>query len=145
MPHFRPTRVLIDGHQLVANFLALQKHLGSSVLAVVKANAYGHGATLVAGLLEPLGVAMFGVALVEEGIALRAAGVATPILVLSPTFDAAEAACLEYQLIPVVGTFDQLEKFSTLGKQRGGPVEVHLELDTGINRQGFTERHGRNC
>src|SRR5262249_54427048 len=74
----------------------------------------------------------FGVALVEEGIELRAAGVEKPILVLSPTFAGAEAACLNHRLQPVIGTFSALDAFSKLGT-----VDIHLELDTGIHRQGF--------
>ncbi len=135
MEHFRPTLALIDRAALADNFRALQAVAGTEVLAIVKANAYGHGAITAAKTLEPLGVAYFGVALVEEGIELRNAGISRPIVVLSPTFAGAEAACVQHRLQPVVGTFEALEAFAALGSKT--PVDIHLELDTGIHRQGF--------
>lgn len=137
MDHYRPTEAVISGAALVANFQAIRRATGTKVLAVVKANAYGHGAVTVARLLSPLGVAMFGVSLVEEGLELREAGITEPILVLSPTFSGAERVCVESELTPVLGTFRQLEAFDALGRERNEPVPVHIELDTGIHRQGF--------
>ncbi len=135
MDSYRPTEAVIDSAALAANFLAIRAATQTPVLAVVKANAYGHGAVFVARALAPRGAAMFGVSLVEEGLELRDAGITQPILVSSPTFAGAERVCVERELTPVLGTFAQLDAFASLGHTR--PVSVHLELDTGIHRQGF--------
>ena len=81
LPRIRPTRAEVDLGALVRNVRTLKAAApGAGLLAVVKANAYGHGAALVAPTLEAEGVALLGVALIEEGLTLRAAGVRTEIL-----------------------------------------------------------------
>jgi alanine racemase len=107
------------------------------VLPVVKADAYGHGAVLVARALEPEGAAGFAVALVEEGIELRRAGVTAPVLVLSPTPPGAEPALLECDLVPVVSGPDQLERIAAAGAAAGRRIPVHLKFDSGMTRLGF--------
>ncbi len=78
LPHIRPTRAEVDLGALVRNVRALRGVApGTALLAMVKANAYGHGSALVGRALEAEGVELLGVALVEEGLALRQAGVDT--------------------------------------------------------------------
>src|SRR3989442_1186547 len=84
----RPTRAEISEVALLANLRAARAWASpAELLAVVKANAYGHGAVHVARVLEDEGVAMLGVALVEEGIELRHAGVRAPILVMGGSYE----------------------------------------------------------
>ena len=97
----RPTRVEIDLEALKHNFHQAQQLAGpgQGVLAVVKADAYGHGAAHVATALQAAGVQMFGVAIVEEGVALREAGVVCPILVLGGLYPGQEKELLHFGLV----------------------------------------------
>ena len=117
----------------------------SQIWAVLKADGYGHGAAAVARTLEQAGVAGLCVALLEEGIELRNAGVACPILVMGGYYgryrDGVEAL-IENDLTPVVYAADQLERIaSTLRFVRGDHARqiVHLKLDTGMGRLGVRE------
>jgi alanine racemase len=106
----------------------------AAVCAVVKADAYGHGAVPVARALAAAGVDWLGVALVEEGIELRKAGISEPILVWGATYAAAFSKLVEYNLTPVLGRVDQ---FTSLAAVLGGAsVKVHVEIDTGMARTG---------
>lgn len=111
------------------------------ILAVVKANAYGHGALLIAKEAERLGAAFLGVATVEEGVALRQAGSECPILTLGSLYPFAEsfAAAIEYRLTLSVASraalaalLAILDKGSTLRRR----IPVHLKVDTGMGRIG---------
>jgi len=103
---------------------------------VVKADAYGHGAPAVARALDGV-VDGFCVSLVEEGVALRGAGVTRPILVMGPAQAGGYREMLEQHLTPVVSDRRDLEALHALGRRRGTPVEVHLKIDTGMNRLGI--------
>src|SRR5215475_13371455 len=104
----RPTWAEIDLAALAHNLRVIRKQVGPDVkiLAAVKANAYGHGAVECARRLEAEGVDWFGVALPEEGIELRQAGITKPILCLGGFWAGQEAACLENNLTPVVYRLD---------------------------------------
>lgn len=82
----RPTRALVDLDCIAGNLRAIRGHAGVPVMAIVKANAYGHGLVPVARHLQAQGVEHLGVAFPEEGIALREAGITVPILVLGGVF-----------------------------------------------------------
>src|ERR1019366_7509247 len=99
-PTGRPTLAVIDAAALRANFVRARAAVPSSVavLAVVKADAYGHGAALVAPILEAAGADWFGVATVEEGIELRDSGVPKPILVLTGAAAGDVGALREHRL-----------------------------------------------
>src|SRR5687767_3288566 len=105
----RPTFAAIDLAALAHNFSEVQRLCGdTAVLAVVKANAYGHGAALCAPALERASASLFGVALVEEGLELRGAGVRRPIVVLGgPYGDFSEV--LAHDLVPVIYGREQLD------------------------------------
>src|SRR5467141_3963099 len=94
----RPTWAEIDLDALAANFRIIREHVGPDVkvLAAVKANAYGHGAVQCARRLEAEGVDWFGVALPEEGIDLRGAGITRPILCLGGFWQGQERSCLQF-------------------------------------------------
>lgn len=132
----RPTRAEVDLSALAHNLSVARRIAeGTAVLAVVKANAYGHGAPLVARALEAAGVDMLAVALVEEGMELRAAGVRAPVLVLGGAYEnGGYEALLEHDLIPVVFREDHLTALARLAGR--GKVRVHLKVDTGMSRIG---------
>src|SRR6186713_26504 len=104
----RPTWAAIDLDALAANFRTVKQRVGPavSVMGVVKANAYGHGAVACARRLAAEGAEWFGVALPEEGIELRAAQIPGRILCLAGFWDSQAALCIEQQLVPVVYRLD---------------------------------------
>lgn len=134
----RPTWAEIDLDALAHNFHLIRDQVGpeTKVLAAVKANAYGHGAVECARRLEAEGVDWFGVALPEEGIELRKAGISRPILCLGGFWQGQEAACLQYQLTPVVDRLDETEVFDRAARDAGTVANVHLKIDTGMGRLG---------
>src|SRR5579875_1196495 len=136
----------ISETRLAQNLRVLEQAAGAdiSVLPVVKANAYGHGADVCAPALARAGAKWLGVADAVEGEAVRhalsAAGIAKErqpqILVMCGPLGEDERV-LEHSLTPVLWTRDQAEKLSAAAKQRGtGRVAVHLEIDSGMTRQG---------
>jgi alanine racemase len=134
----RPTRAEIDLAALKANLAsigALAPRAG--VLAVLKGNAYGHGAIPIARALEESNVRMLGVALVEEGLELRNAGVRAPILVLGGAYQGGYELLVEHGLTPTVFRADHLEQLAHVARARGAPVAVHLKVDTGMGRLGL--------
>lgn len=135
----RPTRAEID-LEAISHNLAVLRGLAApaKVLAVVKADAYGHGVVPVAARLEEDGVDGFGVALAEEGLELREAGIRAPILVLNGVYGTAHADVLEAGLWPVVYDLAQVEAFDRAAPDR--PFRVHVKLDTGMSRLGVPLR-----
>src|SRR5215210_6954666 len=117
----RPTWAEIDTDALAANFHIVKEHVGPdvNVMAVVKANAYGHGAVECARRLEREGANWFGVALPEEGIELRNAGITQPILCLAGFWEGQAELCLQHALVPVVYRLDILEAFDRAAHDRG--------------------------
>lgn len=135
---FRSTRVQVDLSALKSNLQLLKNWNGSDFFCpMVKANAYGHGAVYVAQAVSEVGVDAMGVALVEEGLELRMAGIETPILVFAPFDLAAASAMLTHQLTPVVSRFEDLEALASLKTKT--PLDIHIKFNTGMNRQGFDE------
>lgn len=134
MPH-RPTVARVDLDALTHNARLLQHVAPSAALcAVVKANAYGHGAVPVARALAAAGVPWFAVALIEEGAELRAAGITQPILALAGRFMESAPAAVELGLTPVVGRIADLRALSEAAGPKG--MDVHIEVDTGMARLG---------
>jgi alanine racemase len=135
----RPVWAEIDLDAIAENVRALRSVTApAGVLAVVKADAYGHGAVEVARAAVAAGAAGLGVALVEEGVELREAGIDGLVLVLSePVADAAESV-VQHRLTPVVytsGGIDALAK-AVASSGAGEPLGVHLKIDTGMHRVG---------
>ncbi|HEX5936997.1 MAG TPA: alanine racemase [Actinomycetota bacterium] len=129
---FRPTWVEVDLEAIRHN-ARLLKPPGSDLMAVVKANGYGHGDVEVARAAIEAGATWCGVALVEEGLRLRAAGVEVPILVLSELPAGSEAVALAHRLTPTLYTEPGLERLSAAAR---GRVGVHVKIDTGMHRVG---------
>jgi alanine racemase len=135
----RPTWAEIDLEALAANFRVIRDRVGPEVkvMAAVKADAYGHGAVRCARRLEVEGIDWFGVALPEEGIELRNAGVAKSILCLGGFWKGQERACLQYKLTPVVYRLDVIESFNRAARDAGVVADVHVKIDTGMGRLGI--------
>ncbi len=134
----RPTWAEIDLDALAHNFHIINDQVGPQVrvMAVVKANAYGHGARECARRLEAEGAEWFGVALPEEGIELRHAGITQPILCLGGFWQGQAAACIQQGLVPVVYRLDMIESLDRAAKDAGATVDVHVKVDTGMGRLG---------
>jgi len=134
----RPTWAEIDLNALAANFRVIRDHVGRDVqvMAAVKADAYGHGAVQCAQRLEAEGIAWFGVALPEEGIELRAAGITKPILCLGGFWKGQERACLQQKLTPVVYRLGMIESLDRAARDAGSVADVHVKIDTGMGRLG---------
>jgi alanine racemase len=121
---------------ILHNFNSIKQMVGVEVMAVVKADAYGHGMEGVAKALEEGGVQWFGVSEVEEGARLRQAGIKGSILVMAGiTGD--EEQCIDYELIPSIHNFDALEKYHRLLEEKGRTGRAHISVDTGMGRLGF--------
>jgi alanine racemase len=136
----RPVWAEISINRLIHNYQVLRAAAGDAgLIAVVKANAYGHGAPACAAALEAAGAQWLGVTNVEEGIAVREVRADARVLVMSGVWhDDAEAA-IAGRLTPVVweaAHFDWLEDAAMRRGERAQSVPVHLEIDTGMARQG---------
>lgn len=131
----RPTRAEIDLDAIAHNLQVVREHVRPArVLAVIKADAYGHGVVPVALRLQDEGVGGFGVALAEEGIELRDAGVTADILVLNGVYGSAHSDVLRAGLTPVVYDLDQVRAFAEAAGSR--EFGIHLKVDTGMGRLG---------
>lgn len=135
----RPTWAEIDLNHLATNFKRVKQRVGpvARVMAVVKANAYGHGAVACARRLVNEGADWFGVALPEEGIELRSAGITQPILCLGGFWPGQAAACIQHQLTPVVYRLEMLEALNQAAFNAGVVADVHVKVDTGMGRLGI--------
>ncbi|ACU53405.1 alanine racemase [Acidimicrobium ferrooxidans DSM 10331] len=132
----RPTEARIDLERLRANARLLAERAAPAALsAVVKADAYGHGASTVARALGDL-VDAFCVATVEEGLALRAAGVTGRVLVLSEPPESAVSACAASSLEPFVEHERFVEALAGAASALGREASVHIDVDTGMHRSG---------
>ena len=132
----RPTRILVDLGAIAHNLRAIRARVGVPVMGIVKANAYGHGLVPVALHLQALGVDQLGVAFLEEGIALREAGITLPILVLGGIFGPQAGDYIEHELEITVSSIDKLRQVEDAAQALGRKAVVHLKIDTGMERIG---------
>jgi alanine racemase len=126
----------IDRGALLHNARLARERIGSAeMLAVVKANAYGHG---MIGVAETLAneVQLFGVANLEEATALRAAGLRHPIIILGPALPSERSAIVEREFIPSISAVEEAEAFDRIG-----PVSINFKVDTGMGRMGVPEQN----
>ncbi len=107
------------------------------IMAIVKADAYGHGAVEVSKLLQEQGVNRFAVAIAKEGEELRANGITSPILVLGYTPRADIGALIENNLTQTVFSYDMAKTLSDEAGRLGKTVNIHIKVDTGMGRIGF--------
>ena len=138
----RPTRIRVDLDAISHNLRAIRERVAVPVMAIIKANAYGHGLLPVARHLQAQGVDQLGVAFVEEGIALRRAGITVPILVLGGMFGPQVAHFIEHDLEITVSSLAKLRQVEAAAEALGRKAVVHLKIDTGMERIGV---HSYSC
>jgi alanine racemase len=112
---------------------------GVRMLLVVKADAYGHGAVSLSKLAEECAVDMLGVATLDEGRELRSAGIALPILILSPVLPQELEGVLENDCAVTASTFEFAEAASRIAASKGVRCRLHVEIDTGMGRAGLSQ------
>lgn len=137
---FRRTFAEINIDHLQHNIQLIRKHLGPGrfLCPMVKANAYGHGDTVLAQILEKMGIQSVGVCLIEEGLLLRQFGVQARILVFRGFDRRGAAEMIQHRLTPVVSDWSQLQAIADVApKQPESAFKIHLKFNTGMNRLGF--------
>lgn len=140
MSHFmKRTWAEVDADNLGANYRAIRGvlHEGCKFMAIVKADAYGHGAPFVAGQLEALGADYFGVSNLEEALQLRQSGVTRPILILGYTPPEYVGEMIAQSIVQTVMSLPYAKKLSAAAVRAGGTLRAHVKLDTGMSRIGF--------
>jgi len=138
----RPTRINVDLDAITHNLQAIREHVRVPVMAIVKANAYGHGLVPVGLHLQACGVEQLGVAFVEEGIALREAGVTVPILVLGGIYGPQVTQFIANDLEITVSSLDKLRQVEAAAQALDRKAVIHLKIDTGMERIGV---HSYSC
>ncbi len=128
---------IIDLQALAYNFSAIKDTVGNAmIMAIVKANAYGHGIVECSLFLQAQGANYFGVALIEEAIILRNAGVTLPILVLGGVMVEQIPLFLHYDIEIMASSIDKLLAIDACATKHGKKAKVHLKIDTGLGRIG---------
>lgn len=135
----RPVWAEIDLGNICCNLKAIQKWAGPDVhvMAVVKAEAYGHGAIRVAQAAREAGASWFGVSMPEEGIALRQAGITEPILIFGPLQPEQAGPVVQHDLTATLSSLEAAEALSQEAKARERTAKVHVKIDTGMGRVGI--------
>ncbi len=133
----RPTYAVVDLGAIQHNLKRMKEISGAPVMAVVKANAYGHGAVEVAQAASEAGVGWFGVAFAAEGIALRQAGLQGNILVLGYTQAAQAGEAIEHDLALTVYDLDLAREYAAAAQALGKRARLHVKVDTGMGRLGL--------
>jgi len=141
----RPTVATVDLGALEQNLRSCRSFIGESVkvMAVVKADAYGHGAVECAKRLSDAGAEWLAVALVEEGIELRAAGINEPVLCLGGFWPEQTGDLLDHGLVPTIFDIEAATELNEACEARSRFADVHIKIDTGMGRVGvpFSETH----
>jgi len=133
----RPTVVEVSLARLAENYRAIAAAVApAAVMPILKANAYGHGMIAVARHLAGLGVTSFGVAFLEEAVALREAGVTVPILVMGGILGDQIPIFLRHGLTLTASSVDKLRAIDDAARELGVRAKVHLKIDTGMERIG---------
>ena len=130
----------IDIHAILHNLGECKRRIpeGTKVLAVIKADGYGHGAVELAHQLEGE-VDYFGVAVIEEAVELRRAGIKKPILILGYTSPSQDDLLINYDITQNIYTYDMAKRLSDRAVALGKTVRFHIGLDTGMSRVGFQD------
>lgn len=130
------------------NLFALKENLkklrdctstGTDIMAVIKADAYGHGALKVAHLYRDEGISRFAVALIQEGIELRENGINEQILIIGPILEDEISELIRYNLTPTISSYYQAKKLNDIVAlhDKKKKLNIHIEIDTGMGRLGF--------
>lgn len=138
---FRPTWVEISASEFTHNLTQIKRIVGPRVglLAVLKADAYGHGAVPLARYALKAGVSRLGVSSIEEGLVLREAGVKAPILIMGSLYPLNNLkAAFEYDLTPTIASLEAYAAFKRFSVSRKKKPVFHLKVDTGMGRIGVS-------
>ena len=140
------TRMNVDLNAIISNYHAVCCYASPArVFAVVKSEAYGHGAVPVARALQSVGCHRFAVAMVDEGIQLRRAEIAGEIMVMGAILPEQMAIMAEHDLIPVLPDRERLEKWQETAKAQGKRLPYHIKVDVGLGRMGFMPEEGSSA
>lgn len=138
----RPTHLRIDLDALDHNLGVVRRHTrGARIMAILKADAYGHGLVTAARKFADLGIDFFGVAFLEEAVKLRQAGIEAPILVLGGLVGYQVKHFLDYHLDITASSLHKSQQISEEAQRMGRTARVHLKIDTGMNRIGVRARN----
>lgn len=131
----------IDLDAIKKNVEEVKKAVGDStkVMAIIKADGYGHGSVPCAKALTKIGVDAFGVAIIEEGVILRKNGVKQPILILGYTSEYQMSRMIQYQLTQTVFELEMAKNISKYAVALNKKAKIHIKIDTGMNRIGFKD------
>lgn len=128
----------------VSSRIPVTKRHCPELLAVVKAEAYGHGMWPIVKRLDKLGIDFFGVSDVAEGVFLRWQGIKRPILLFESTLPRSIQPVVNYNLIPTICTLDYAQKLNRYAKSRRKRIDVHVKVDTGMGRLGVVYGEARS-
>jgi alanine racemase len=142
MENIRPVWLEINLDSIAHNVKKIRQIVGENtqIIAVVKANAYGHGAIEVSETLLENGVTMLGVGVIEEGIVLREAGIKAPILVCGLTKDDQFESLIMHNLTATVCDLKAVKTLSRIANKNKKRARVHIKIDTGMGRLGIPSR-----
>ncbi len=134
----RPTFAEIDLDALALNFHSVKSFLDSDIqyMAVVKADAYGHGAVECSRRLEREGVDWFGVASPSEAVKLRLSGITKPILCFGGPWPGEEGQLIEFTITPVIFDLGYADRLARAARERALKTKIHVEIETGMGRVG---------
>lgn len=137
--NFRPSRIEIDLDKLASNIKNIRKKIKkeSLLMAIVKADAYGHGSIMCSKIFLENGADRLGVSTIEEGVELRKAGIKEPILILNYIPKNQLQYLIKYDLIATIYNLNTARSLNNLAREAGKIVDIHIKLDTGMNRLGF--------
>lgn len=139
----RVTAMDIDLDRLVANYAAVCAHVApASVTAVVKSEAYGHGAVPCARALQEAGCRRFAVAMVDEGIQLRNAGIEGEIMIMGATLPEQFPAMATWNFVPVLPDTERMRLWDDEAARAGRPLPYHIKVDVGLGRMGSLPDRG---
>ena len=135
----RPAWIEVNLSAIAKNISAVRQFVSptTQVMAIVKANAYGHGLIPASKAAIQGGASALGVALLQEGIALRNAGITAPVVVLAPTMPEQADSIVAHNLSQTIGHPDAIPPIEAAAKRRNTRARIHLKIDTGMGRLGL--------
>ena len=143
MKKFERVKAVVSLDAIAHNFAEMKKNIakGTKIVAVIKADGYGHGAEAIARLIEDYDYIWgFAVATPEEALQLRTFGVKKPILILGIVFEEYFTEMIAKEIRLTVCTYEMAQKLSEEAQRQGRDVHIHIGLDTGMSRIGFADR-----
>ena len=132
----RPTKIVVNLEKLKKNYLSIKNKVNRKILALVKADAYGHGLVKCSKALQDIGVDYLGTASLEEGVTLRKEGITVPILCVGVLPPESERLCVEYDIEQAISTIDELLRVKQAANDLNKTIGIHIKIETGMHRSG---------